>query len=708
MTVPASTRRSDLYEGNDATTSFSFAFKVFSTSDIAVVFTETDGEISTLVEDSDYSVTLNGDQSVSPGGTITYPLSGAPLATGETLVIVGSLPYSQTLAIPGGGNFNPVALENALDRLCIQIQQLATDDGASSLHVPTGETVDAFPAAALRAGKLASFDDDGQPTVVAPSDGTAVALAIDLASGALSSDGAGKVAFNGARAYVDQTVGGRLLAIGADPRALGAPADGVSDDAAYITAALLLSNTLDLRNGTWKINSTIALPANCVVDMRGATITANTGATPLFSFTGANEGLTLIGGLITGTAASFLKAQGSTATPTLASHYARMIRLQGVHVTSTTIGIGLDFQDAVRQVYVDSGMFYTVNGINANGKCVEVMVHKTIIYSSTGAAGTYGVKLRSPSATSYYNEGWSFTDCTVDAFETAFDVEDIFVLTVHGGFVDGTAYAFDFGYPTTTHCRQITINGVVCGQKIRFAPTGGYAYSAQLVNMTFTGITGVNVQFANNAAAVAVRNCMFDGSTSGVAVEMVSNNASCVIDGIDCDSTFLNAVQVKGAIGADVSVGNINYRGAGDSIYIERPVLIKGVPASSSGVAAYARKYNTADLAAAYIVGAAISTLSVDCAKGETGYIDVALNCSGMNAATQRLDITTPAGMEIPSGTGWSSGYILPGLAAGMVVARIPYYCTADIAAGSLVITNAVGNTVTIGSHSRFGIVKDW
>jgi hypothetical protein len=210
MTVPASTRRSSVYEGNDSATSFAFSFKVFAAADIAVYITDADGDVTTGTLDSDYSVTLNGDQSVSPGGSITYPLSGDPLATGATLVIVGALPYTQTLAIPGGGNFNPVALENALDRLEMQIQQLA-DGGAggnaSTLRVPTGETVPALGSAVLRASKLLSFDADGDPEVVAPADGSAASLAISLANDSLSTEGAGQVGFNHTQNYAAGTLG---------------------------------------------------------------------------------------------------------------------------------------------------------------------------------------------------------------------------------------------------------------------------------------------------------------------------------------------------------------------------------------------------------------------------------------------------------------------------------------------------------------------
>src|SRR5436309_229577 len=80
-----------------------------------------------------------------------------------------------------------------------------------------------------------------------------------------------------ALSYVGQTIGARLLETGASPRSLGATGDGVADDTTFITNALLYSKTLDLRNRTWKITSSITLPAGTVLDMRGANIVLATG-----------------------------------------------------------------------------------------------------------------------------------------------------------------------------------------------------------------------------------------------------------------------------------------------------------------------------------------------------------------------------------------------------------------------------------------------
>ena len=131
MTLPSTPRRAGPFNGNGSATSFAFTFKVFAEEDIRVVIADVDGVESTLMLNSDYSVTLNGDQVANPGGSITYPLSGDPLATGETLTAAGALEYDQPADIPDGGNFNPTALENELDRIVMQVQQLAEENDRS-------------------------------------------------------------------------------------------------------------------------------------------------------------------------------------------------------------------------------------------------------------------------------------------------------------------------------------------------------------------------------------------------------------------------------------------------------------------------------------------------------------------------------------------------------------------------------------------------
>ncbi len=139
MTAPATTRRAGPFNGNGVTTSFPFTFKVFTAADIAVVVV-IDGVESTLASAS-YSVTLNVDQDNSPGGSVSY----STLDTGDTLTIVGAIPYDQTADLPSGGNYRAIVIENALDRTVFQIQQLAEIADRSVVLPPSSTASTAMP-----------------------------------------------------------------------------------------------------------------------------------------------------------------------------------------------------------------------------------------------------------------------------------------------------------------------------------------------------------------------------------------------------------------------------------------------------------------------------------------------------------------------------------------------------------------------------------
>jgi trimeric autotransporter adhesin len=134
MTVPSTTRKAGPYTGNGVQTVFPFSFKVFSVADVTVTQTDTIGVDATLT--SGYVVTLNPDQVASPGGSIT--LSVAP-PSGYKITATGALPYDQTLSLPGGGNFSPVAAENAFDRVVMQLQQV-NEKVSRAITLPVSST----------------------------------------------------------------------------------------------------------------------------------------------------------------------------------------------------------------------------------------------------------------------------------------------------------------------------------------------------------------------------------------------------------------------------------------------------------------------------------------------------------------------------------------------------------------------------------------
>lgn len=142
MTTPSTARKAGPLLGNGSTTAFPFSFKVFAAGDIKVTIANSSGVETVLALNTDYSVSLNANQDTSPGGTVTYPVSGSPLPVGSRLAITGDIDYDQPLDLPTGGSFSAVALENQLDRAAMQIQQLA-EQMSRAAKVPVSSTEDA-------------------------------------------------------------------------------------------------------------------------------------------------------------------------------------------------------------------------------------------------------------------------------------------------------------------------------------------------------------------------------------------------------------------------------------------------------------------------------------------------------------------------------------------------------------------------------------
>ncbi len=187
MTISSESNTAGPFAGNGSTKAFPFAFKVFSTSELSLEKTSAAGVVTPLVFASDFGVLLNADQDAAPGGTITYPLTGAALAVGETLIVSTDLPYTQLTDITNAGGFLPQVVEDALDRN-VRLMQQQNARTARSVRAPLGELMANLPPAAERANMLLTFDDDGDPVAVAAAAQSATQLAIDLAS---TADGKG-------------------------------------------------------------------------------------------------------------------------------------------------------------------------------------------------------------------------------------------------------------------------------------------------------------------------------------------------------------------------------------------------------------------------------------------------------------------------------------------------------------------------------------
>lgn len=115
-----------------------FNFVVLNPETVTVEKARGDLEYSTRLEYlTDFTVELNKDQQTTPGGTVVLT---APIEEGEVYVILSAAPYTQTLQLTNFTRFPPEAINDALDRQEIQIQQLAEGLERSVFVPPTSDT----------------------------------------------------------------------------------------------------------------------------------------------------------------------------------------------------------------------------------------------------------------------------------------------------------------------------------------------------------------------------------------------------------------------------------------------------------------------------------------------------------------------------------------------------------------------------------------
>lgn len=161
MTVSSSTRKAGPFNCNGVLTSFPFTFKCFSSADVRVVFTSTSAVETDLVLDTDYTISLNADQNASPGGTVETLTA---YATGEKITVVSNVDFLQETDIQNQGGFYPEVIENALDKVTMQVQQVkeiadrAVTVPISSNVTPEGylATVEAYKISAANSASSAS------------------------------------------------------------------------------------------------------------------------------------------------------------------------------------------------------------------------------------------------------------------------------------------------------------------------------------------------------------------------------------------------------------------------------------------------------------------------------------------------------------------------------------------------------------------------
>lgn len=137
---------------------FSFTFPITETSDLVVILRVTATGVETVLRETTHYEVSATNNDYSSGGTVT---TVSAYASGRTLTIIRDVPESQEADLEDSKVLRLAALEGALDRLTLQVQDLEEELGRC-LKFPRTETNDPELDSSIdRAGTTLGFDSSG-------------------------------------------------------------------------------------------------------------------------------------------------------------------------------------------------------------------------------------------------------------------------------------------------------------------------------------------------------------------------------------------------------------------------------------------------------------------------------------------------------------------------------------------------------------------
>lgn len=281
MTVQTSSNVAS-FNGNGANKVFPIGYKFNSAADLVVLLLDdTAGTTKILTLNSDYTVTGAG---VDEGGQVT--LAVAP-ASSQRLKVTRIVDVLQLTDLRNQGKFYAEIHEDAFDLLTMIAQQ--HESGIrSSLRVAESDPEPArIPPVAQRAGKILSFDSEGNPVAVAPASDSSTELRVELAG----EHGAAMIGYAGgtvADALAELARESGQVIHASDFGLTGDGSDETAKVQAAVTAAATQGKTLiGDRTKTYRITSQINGASNCHIEDLYLDASALTGTKHALVFAGA-------------------------------------------------------------------------------------------------------------------------------------------------------------------------------------------------------------------------------------------------------------------------------------------------------------------------------------------------------------------------------------------------------------------------------------
>lgn len=115
-----------------------FGFLIFEKTDVYVATADDpEAQAKMLVYGQDYSVEMNADQTATPGGTVVLT---TPIVKGNIFVVGSAVAYTQNMQLTNYSRFPPEIINEAMDRVVVQIQQLVERLGRTLSVPPTSDS----------------------------------------------------------------------------------------------------------------------------------------------------------------------------------------------------------------------------------------------------------------------------------------------------------------------------------------------------------------------------------------------------------------------------------------------------------------------------------------------------------------------------------------------------------------------------------------
>jgi hypothetical protein len=654
MTLEATTSRAQ-YGTNGTTGPFAVPFYFLDSTHLGVVYTTAAGVITTLTLTTNYTVIGVG---VPAGGSITLV---TPYAAGGTISIVRNVPKTQLTDYEPGDAFPAAAHEQALDKLTMIAQQI-DEQGSRSLRVPEIGVLPELPGAADRAGKLLSFDSGGNPTVTAPSAGTATALALDLADTTTLTDGDAMIGWGAVTAIVAGVLT-RYATLAAAVTGVGSNrADIFVRDSVAVAANTTIAATSQLRIENGAI---LTISGGITLTVNGQFI-----ADPVTCFAGAGSVVFALGSTPHVLpewwgAKGDANAGGTTGTNSTTALQAAL----NVPTIPVQIGYG-NYRFSNLTMPNEKAMYGT--GIHSSN-LVCIPGSTGTMFTDQGSAAKITIK-----GVAFYGNNCSYTQGfylgKTGAFGTEGLLDDLWVRDLPAGFagIDVTGNVGHFGRILSQETGGLQILGSAnMVDKIQSYGAKGFTVSATTVgtNLQLTSVNAMEIEApASGVVALYLSGNSAIGSLS-LAPTAATTYPNLVEIGASCTTWKIDDVNLVFAAGTAPTITNGNFKsganyfggnatgkssgGEGNysSIYAgQRPQCFSVVIANTAGTMQHAIRDAGGNVATnwASSVNAASSTLG-NTPTGADGATAMATGAKIGSASTNTLWLDVPSQRDADS-----------------------------------------------------------